>query len=69
MVECFAPRNIRVSRVSCDIECPDSIAIERIVRKSGIGITARVRCDLSDLHKVCAAIALAALYEETVLVC
>ena len=61
--------NIRVSRVSSGIERPDSIAIERIARKSGIGITTGVRRDLSDLRKVCAVIALAALDEETVFVC
>ncbi len=53
--------NIRVSRVSSGIERPHSIAIERIVRKSRIGITAGVRCHLRDLREVCAIVALTTL--------
>ena len=68
MVQGLAPGNIRVGRISRDIERPHSIAIERIVRKSGIRITAGVRRDLSDLHKVRAIVALAAFDGETILV-
>ena len=68
MVKGLSPGNIRVSRISPGIERSHSIAIERIVRKSRIGITAGVRNHLSDLHKVCAIVALATLNEKAVLV-
>jgi hypothetical protein len=64
----FIPGSIRITRVSCGIECAHPISIKRITRKSRIGITAGVGGHFSYLHKVCAIVALAALDAETVLV-
>ena len=68
MVSCLGPRNIRIGRVSSSIKSPNSIAIERVAGKSSIREAGSVRTDLRDLHKVCAAATLAALYAETVLI-
>src|SRR6266481_3318723 len=65
---CPVGGNVRISGVSCRIERPHAIAIPRLGSQPSVGKTRRVYSDLSNLHKVCAAIALAALDLKTVLV-
>ena len=68
MVRRLGGVDIGVRRISSRVESPHTIAIPRVASKSGVVEGSDIGTDLSNLHKVCAAIALTTLDLETRLV-